>query len=204
MFKYLERLLTQHEAGAPLHEFAKAKLAALNGNVAAASAWLYDVLQKHGENLADDDAIFTNVLHVALLTFQLDLAADAINRRFRSGGWFRIMFEDRKPSWLTVIECRFHGGSSALFSISDELRTSERFDFVVNRWIAILPLFAEYCHQGVVEVGQVEINLNDGGGVPGLAFCESRSDYFLIPDPPYLATRGYESLGLYFARNDVA
>jgi hypothetical protein len=115
------------------------------------------------------------------------------------------MFEERKPSWLHVIDCRIGSGSSALFSISNELRASSgRFDFVINRWIAILPIIAAYLHHGVVETGEVHINMDDQGVVPGLAFCDHRPEYFLIPDPPYLMNRGYADIRSHYAQNDVA
>jgi hypothetical protein len=201
---YLERILATNASDTQQYQFARAKLSALLGDIAAASVSLHELLHLYRDSLWWlDDFTVTNVLHIALLTFQFDLAADAINRRYRSGNWFRVTLAERKPSWLTVIDCRIDSGPSVLFSISDELRTSDRFDFVINRWISILPLFAAYLHHGVVETGQVHVNMDDHGVTPGLAFCEFRPEYFLIPDPPYITAMGYTHIRSHYAQNDV-
>jgi hypothetical protein len=202
---YLERMLATHASETLQYQFARAKLSALLGNIAEASAALQGLLLRCQAQIADDDFIFTYALHVSLLTYQLDAAADAINRRFRTDNRFRVVLEKRDPSWLTVVDCRIGNDASILFSISDELRAlPDRFDFIINRWVAVLPIFAEYLRQGVIETGEVHVNLDDHGIAPGLAFCDNRPEYFLIPDPPYLGARGYEQVRAHYARNDVA
>jgi Glycosyl transferase family 90 len=44
------------------------------------------------------------------------------------------------------------------------------------------------------QLGSVFLNLGDVGYVPGLAFCDSRSDYFLIPDPVFVSLHGYAAM----------
>ena len=36
-------------------------------------------------------------------------------------------------------------------TLSDRLMTSDKYDFAINRWIAILPIFAAYYNSGMVE-----------------------------------------------------
>jgi hypothetical protein len=80
----------------------------------------------------------------------------------------------------------------------------DRLDFVIHRWLAILPIFGEDLRQGVTETGEVPINLDDHAIVPGLAFCDNRPEYFLVADPPYLAAKGYAQVRAHYAANDVA
>jgi hypothetical protein len=200
---YLERMLATHASDTMPHQFARVKRSAMLGDIAEARASLEMLLPRYRDRLSDDDFIFTYVLHIALLTFQLDQAADVINGRFRTATWFRVALEDRQPARVGVLGLHIKGRLSALFSISNQLITSDRFDFVINRWIAILPVFAEYYHQGQAESGRIQVNMDDAGEVPGLAFCEQRPNYFLIPDPPYLAARGYEDVRRHFSQNDV-
>ena len=207
MIPSLERDLAAHASDTLAYQFARAKLNAILGDIATASASLQDLLLRCNDSLPDDDFIFTNVLHIALLACQLDLAGRILNRRFRTDTWFRVMFDDCGPGDVHLLALRIDGRSSALFSINDQIRTVGRFDVVVGRWIAILRLFAAYYHHGLVETGDIRINLGDGGeiwGRPGLAFCDNRPDYFLIPDPYYLTTQGYKNIRVHFARTAVA
>jgi len=145
---YLERMLATHASETLQYQFARAKLSALLGNIAEASAALQGLLLRCQAQIPDDDFIFTYALHVSLLTYQLDAAADAINRRFRTDNRFRVVLEKRDPSWLTVVDCRIGNDASIMFSISDELRASpDRFGLVINRWVSVLPIFARHLRQ---------------------------------------------------------
>jgi hypothetical protein len=67
----------------------------------------------------------------------------------------------------------------------------------------LLPLFAAYHRGGAPINGSVMLSLEDGGVVPGLAFCDSRPEYFLIPDAIFIATRGYDQIRNVFARDNI-
>jgi hypothetical protein len=67
----------------------------------------------------------------------------------------------------------------------------------------LLPLFAAYHRGGAPISGSVMLSLEDGGVVPGLAFCDSRPDYFLIPDAIFIATRGYDQIRNVYARDNI-
>jgi hypothetical protein len=196
---HLERMLATHASETLQYQFARAKLSALLGNMPEASAALQGLLQRCHAQLPDDDFIFIYALQVSLLTYQFDQAADAVNRRFRTDNGFRVVLKKRDPSLLTVVDCWIGSEPSVAFSITDELRSyPDRLDFVIHRWLAILPIFAEYLRQGVTETGEVPINLDDHAIVPGLAFCDNRPEYFLVPDPPYLAAKGYAQVRAHY------
>lgn len=195
-------IATSPHASLP-HRFATTKMDAVLGKVPEASASLRALLKEFGDKLPDDEFIFINVLHIALLTDQLDTASEAINRRFRAGDWFRISYEIRKPELLTVVSWRVTPARST-FVVSNELRSSPRFDFVINRLASILPLCAAYRESGESDTGEIQVNLEDHGVLPGLAFCESRPDYFLVPDPPYLRSRAYEGMRKHYSEHPVA
>jgi hypothetical protein len=198
-----ERSVAIHARDTPQYQFARAKLDALLGDKAPADTSLEALLDTYGERLTDDDLILTDVLQIVLLASRLDLAADVLNRRFHTEKWLRVAFEHREPARLHVLGLRLNGRSSAVFSVSDQLGISDRFDVVVGRWIAVLQIFAAYYRQGSVKTGEIKINLGDHGDEPGLAFCERRSDYFLIPDSYYIATQAYKDLRRHCALNDV-
>jgi len=180
-----------------------AKRSALLGEFAAACASLQALLSKFGECPPDEHYIFTRVLHVALLTQQLDTAAEAINRRFRTGNWFRIVYEDRRPQFLTVVSWGVTSLRSVLV-LSNELRTSPRFDFVINRLIGILPICSAYHQCNGLGPGEIQISLEDHSTLPGLAFCDNRPEFYLISDPLYLLLHAYADILTHSEQQPVA
>jgi len=52
---YLERMIAGHEINTRQHQFARAKLSAMLGDIAAASASLRELLQQYDDRLCDDD-----------------------------------------------------------------------------------------------------------------------------------------------------
>jgi hypothetical protein len=148
-----------------------AKRRALLGEFAAACASLQAPLSKFGECPPDDHYIFASVLHVALLTRQVDTAAEAINRRFRPG---------------------------------NELRTSPRFDFVINCLIGILPICLAGHQCSGLGPGEIQISLEDHGTLPGLAFCDNRPEFYLILDSPYLLLHAYADILRHSEQQPVA
>lgn len=70
-------------------------------------------------------------------------------------------------------------------------------ELIFERWIAILPMLLIALPQ--LRSGWCSINLGDTGHRPGLAFCEHRPDFPLIPDAVFLMTDGYAHLRRLFS-----
>jgi hypothetical protein len=64
-----------------------------------------------------------------------------------------------------------------------------RNDIISLYWS--FPLYAAFASSSHHETGTVIINQADIGSTPGLALCENRPDYFLIPDYIFIPTGGY-------------
>ena len=79
-----------------------------------------------------------------------------------------------------------------------------RQDRLQWRIFNIMPLIAAYHRWGAPATGRVAVNLEDFGLTPGLAFCENRPDYFLIPDPDFVSTQGYAVARHVFSTTSVA
>jgi len=58
------------------------------------------------------------------------------------------------------------------------------------RWIDTLLLFLAFRHRHSTARGNTFFNTEDIGREPGLAFCDFRSEYSLIPDCDFVASRG--------------
>jgi hypothetical protein len=67
----------------------------------------------------------------------------------------------------------------------------------------LLPLLATYHLDGAPIIGSVMLSLEDWGIAPGLALCDSRPGYFLVPDTIFVASRGYEDTRRAYSIDDV-
>lgn len=72
-----------------------------------------------------------------------------------------------------------------------------------QRTFDTLPLVAAYHRECVQATGSVALSLEDWGLTPGLAFCSNNARQFLIPDPLFISTRGYEDVRRWYATNDI-
>jgi hypothetical protein len=200
---YLGRLLSEQPQGSFPHRLASAKLAAVLGDRDVAATDLQILLQVAGDRL-QQDFVFHCLVHIAILTDQLGLAEDIINRRFGTANWFNLSFTDRKKGPLPVLRWKVEDQHRSCFLLGRELLDSERFDFIVNRLLYTLPVFMTHFSLGDrEEAGEVYLNLGDAGEVPGLAFCSSRPEFFLIPDPTFVSSGGYREMRARIIKNDV-
>lgn len=71
-------------------------------------------------------------------------------------------------------------------------------DLVFSRWLHMLPLIAAVL-DSTPPAGRLSLNLGDTGHRPGLAFCDHRPGYRLIPDPVFLMTANYAEVAAIFA-----
>ena len=201
--EYLERIISSHENDTVQHRLARAKLNTISGDIREADRSLQALLQDYDDYLPDDDFIYVNILHLALLAGRTDASASILNRRFGTNRWFRVSFDTSNTLPLSVVTLNVDDTPQARFSIGEKLRASDRFDGIINRWIWMLPVFAAYYQQGPIESGKVQLNMGDYGDVSGLAFCDNRPEYFLLPDIYYIPSEGYKDLRRHFAATDI-
>lgn len=85
------------------------------------------------------------------------------------------------------------------FTIHNDLPEGAPLTMVVERWYGLVPLFKRFiAREGAFE-GSIVINFNDGGIDPGLAFCDCRPEFTLIPDPVFVGSHAYEYARGHFA-----
>ena len=77
-----------------------------------------------------------------------------------------------------------------------------RLEIMAFQWE--FPLFANYSCVREQESGSVVVGRRDIGRTPGLAYCDSRPEFFLIPDCVFVPSKGYSAARSFFADNRVA
>jgi hypothetical protein len=93
-------------------------------------------------------------------------------------------------------------GGRSEFRFCRDIYRHPFFDVLLKHWIQLIPLYAFVLRRNHGIHGSIAINLEDFGNVPGLAFCDYRDEFTLIPDPIFMGTLGYSSMKSLF--NDDA
>ena len=117
-----------------------------------------------------------------------------INRRYESDDWISVGVEENSHPYPDVIRWEVRDKTHSQISLDSKLCQSLAADLFILRVVSILPLLISYRDYEGIPVGSLFINLGDHGSVPGLAFCDNRANFFLIPDAAFILSRGYESL----------
>ncbi len=127
---------------------------------------------------------------------RLGLAALAANAWATSPGFFSFELAPGKPEEISVARLRF-SGAKCMIGLNRQLPDSPRLYFMLWRLNWTLPILAG-C-RGLE--GETWLNLDDVSLRPGLAYSAGPG-HFLIPDPVFMAKRGYRRIGKAYLKSD--
>jgi hypothetical protein len=114
----------------------------------------------------------------------------------------RIDFALTEASHPGVVLMRVESGS-ATFIFSRALFKADHGEVFLQRLTDVYPILAYYLESPLRSDGTVAINLADIGETPGLAFCDYRPGYFMIPDSIFMDNHGYRDTRRHFTTNVV-
>jgi Glycosyl transferase family 90 len=187
----LEQVLAKQPANGVRHVLAKAELAILSGQHAVATSLLHQIITNSWDAIHGNDALLASAFSVAIATFDMSSAELIVNRKCGTGDWFGIGVEDHIYPTLNVIRWDIHDRAHCRILFDRQLLHGSEIEGTIIRFVSLLPLLAAYrTYEGFVG-GSLFVNIGDVGYVPGLAFSDSRPEYFLIPDAAFLQQRGY-------------
>jgi Glycosyl transferase family 90 len=136
--------------------------------------------------------LLSRLLMAAIEAHDPALAAAWLAARFQAS--YRITFDPNTSSApADVVQFQVQG-MEAQFQFSHALFDSPTSHVPLSRWCAIFGLFDVFMKSSSRIDGAVAVNLGDRGSQPGLAFCENRPGYYLIPDAHYMAQQQYNHL----------
>jgi Glycosyl transferase family 90 len=190
----LQRVLAEQPASSVRHDLAKAELDALSDGIYVARSSLHEMLSRSWPELRGNHPLFASALGVAFIVFDLEIAATMINRWCETGDWFSVGFEDNSHSRMDVIRWEIESQEHCKIWLDSRLPQTDSMEGVNMRLVSLLPLLAAYRTYKRFSSGNLFINVGDIGYVPGLAFCDSRPEYFLIPDAVFVLHRGYANM----------
>jgi hypothetical protein len=179
-----------------------AMLLCADGRFAEAERTITELLRENLGACRQGGEICISFLNALFVVQRFDLVAALLRDRY---GFDREM----------QIEARLDGPGSGRVRWDILATGTHRFTFDAkayeedNTRYAILafqwefPIYAYYAKLEDQETGSVIINQQDVGQTPGLAWCDNRPNYFLIPDCVFVPSEGYKIARQTFRDNRV-
>ena len=179
---------------------ARAQILAANGDFERAAAVILAELDNHSQMLYYNHEVFHAFLTALFVIQRFDLAGILISEKFDPSCAIELKISPNGP-----------GHQAVLWELSLPDRMSFTFDASIfqsdKTWVEVLcfawifPLCARFSRQPDSWRGSVVINQGDCGVVPGLAMCDARPEFFLIPDNVFIPSKGHERARLHFSQN---
>jgi tetratricopeptide (TPR) repeat protein len=200
----LERLAGSSDdgLGSFLAQLARVQLAAAAGERGRAETILTAVLRACGGASAHED-VFIELVTAAFALQRCDLVAPLLFERYQFACPLEITLGLHGPGphlvrWEVDLPRRMG------FTLDQSILQVDSTREQVLWFLWLCPLFAHFSRAAPAAKGETLVNQSDSGISPGLAMCEWRPDFFLIPDNVFIPTRGYEHIRRDFAVRDVA
>jgi hypothetical protein len=188
----LENIVAHNSSSSVQYMVAKALLAARAGESGTAKRYLHGATGDRSGILASDTDLVGYGFQAAILSKDLTGAAALLNAACGSDDLFRISLSDDDDDFHTdIAKWTIKCVRRSELTFSHRLTEYEFLSFIAARIAETIPILATYHRFKDLLVGSVYINLGDTGEMPGLAFCDNRSEYFLIPDTTFIQFRGY-------------
>src|SRR3984885_1087528 len=182
---------------------ALAQLKAAAGDFETAEASILAVWHQLSKSGRVPDPMFVPLLEALFVVQRLDLASRMLRDRFDPGCAIELLIPEQGPGvgrliWDVLLPegMRFTFDPSII--IGGDITHAQ-----VNWFLWIFPLFATYAKNSAGECGSVIFNQWDCGLSPGLAMCDSRPGYFLVPCNAFTRTHAYQIERKYFTENDI-
>jgi hypothetical protein len=140
-----------------------------------------------------DDNFFISYLEALFVLQRLDLVTAMLKDRYGFARPLRLSAEPKAGAVGLVqwqISPADEGCEHRFIFDADVFSDDEiRQEILAFQWE--FPLLSHYANLPEQEAGTVLINRHDIGLSPGLAYCDNRPEFFLIPDFIFISTHGY-------------
>ena len=181
---------------------AQSKLAVLEGDLEKAGRILDEILEKYGEKRQERDFL-PHISAVSVIARRLNVAERLIAERLAPGWRVEVRLTPPIKNLGAAVRWILSDDKTMTFEINEDVFASDHTEYYVQSWIYCLPLYAAYTHDPDIQLGRVDINLDDRAALPGLVGCEVRRDCFLIPDRVFFHLDGYRDTARQYRQDDV-
>jgi hypothetical protein len=172
-------------------ELATILLLCATGDFHAADIRITDILHRNMDRCKTDIRIFTNIVSALFVVQNFDLATAMLRDKYEFPRELEIAAGDIGHS-SACVDWQISEAGAHRFVFDKTVFSDDQTTHRMNQLQREFPLLAYYAAQNAQETGSVLLSQFDMGLSPGLAYCQSRPDFFLIPDCVFVPTRGYQ------------
>ena len=160
------------------------------GGFIEAEAEIIKLVQTNEDLCKRDNEAFISLLNAVFVVQRFDLVAAMLRDRYGFSGEFQIEAESvglevGQVQW-EISPTRHH---KFTFDVAGFNYDNTRLEILAFQWA--FPMLAHYSEGEWQENGKVILDRADVGRTPGLAYCDSRPDFFLVPDCVFVPSKGY-------------
>jgi hypothetical protein len=194
--RYIESLREMAANLTPLRsplddQFASVILLCVEENFEDAEFRLLDLMRSNIGVIKADNETFISCLFALFVAQHFLLVAAMLQDRYGFREAFSVAVENNGPGSHRVRwDVSADGTHRFVFDSETYKRDQTRTDLLAFQWE--FPIYANFSFSPNVQTGTLIINQGDIGQTPGLAWCDNRPDYFLVPDCVFVPTKGYE------------
>jgi hypothetical protein len=172
------------------------------GDFRGAEPEIIELVRKNEGLCRRDNETFISLITALFVVQRFDLVAAMLRDRYGFTGHFDIEAGDMdlkvgQVQW-EISAARHH---KFTFDTAGFNYDNTRLEILAFQWI--FPMLAHYSKSDDQENGKVILDRADVGRTPGLTYCDSRPDFFLVPDCIYVPSRGYAYARTHFKDNFV-
>jgi hypothetical protein len=139
-----------------------------------------------------DRELFISFANALFVVQRLDLLGAMLQDRHGYARPLRLLIGPTGgPGFVRWEVTPERNGGEHCFTFDPAVFSDDRTRLEVLAFHWEFPLFSHYASAIPQEAGALIINRGDIGAKPGLAYCDNRPDYFLIPDPQFVSTHGH-------------
>jgi hypothetical protein len=140
------------------------------------------------------------LLGAAFAVLRPEIVGELLTRQFCPDGHITVKMNPRISKHFFVLFEKV-GHNEIGLTFSNTIARHHDLPPHMTLLIRVMPLLARVALSRKVPEGATFLNQWDAGIVPGLSYCATGSDYFLIPDHVFLASNGYYDLKQELAQN---
>jgi hypothetical protein len=174
-------------------QIAQVKLLAADGDREAARAILSELKEKYPPK-SIHHGVLRLVVTAAMQCGDIDSAGYYLGHHFdvNEPMAFEVVTKGSKSDQEASVVNVVIQDDRVSFRFQPSILQSHTGDSLLERFVDAFPLLNAFLTSPYRRCGEVALNMGDAGACPGLAFCEYRPGYYLIPDPFFLGTGGYQ------------
>lgn len=172
-------------------DLAPALLMCAEGNFDEAEHVIVRLLRENVERMTRYPEAYFCLVQALFMVQRFDLVSALMRDRHSFSGELVISAAERGENAACVL-WTIETPNRHQFVFDASALQDDRAPHRIFMLTSVFPMFAHYAAQERVETGSVLLNQFDIGVRPGLAYCDNRPSYFLVPDLLFVSSAGYQ------------